>query len=113
MKVMLKAFHDGKSPGQVHEFDDVEAERQIAIGGARVLTEAELAAHDAQDAADKQAAEKARLKSLTVKELTQLAAGRGIKIADGAKKDDILAALDAAASATPASPSETKGSDPT
>lgn len=49
MRVMMKCFHttaEGAmlSPGDVGEFDDAEAQRQIEIGGARELTEADLAA---------------------------------------------------------------------
>lgn len=49
MRVIMKCYHTtaeghGFAPGDVAEFDDAEAARQIEIGGARELTEADMAA---------------------------------------------------------------------
>lgn len=64
MKVKLLAYHRTKegaeyNPGAIVEFDDAEAERQVAIGGARKLTDAELLGELEAEAAAKPAKGKA------------------------------------------------------
>jgi DNA-binding ferritin-like protein len=91
----MKAYHTTAKgqelkPGDMHDFDDEEAERQIKIGGARLPTAEEAASAAAQDAASE-------LLAKTVDELKTLAEERKVDIAGLTRKADIIAALELAA----------------
>lgn len=67
MKVKMLAYHTTKdgaehNPGALVDFDDAEAQRQIEIGGARALTEAEIAAELEREVAANAAAGKGKAK---------------------------------------------------
>jgi len=60
MKVVMLSAHllpkgPDLMPGDIHEFDDAEAERLISVKGARALTAAELEAEAAKAAPAKPA----------------------------------------------------------
>ena len=92
--LILKAYHGDKNPGDLIEFDDEEAARQIAIGGARELTAEEIeklaAAAKAKDAAEAHT----KLMAMTGKDLQALADENKIDLGDASKKEDIIAAIE-------------------
>lgn len=98
MRVIMKSFHGPDlKPGDVaDEFDETEARRLISVGGAREPTAAELAQFAEKEAFAAREAEKAKLKAMTVPELTALAADGKVDLTGLTKKDDIIAAIERA-----------------
>ena len=84
MRVIMKSFHTTAAgveykPGDVAEFDDAEAARQVEIGGARHVTpEDEAAIASAAEAAAAEAAA-AEADAKAKAELEAAAGGKGKK----------------------------------
>lgn len=91
MKIVMLSYHnDGKTidhkPGDIAEFDDVEATRLIEVGGARALTEADRYVEAKRNSIE-------QLQAMTVAELTTIAENHQVDLAGASKKADILAAI--------------------
>ncbi|MBR1206967.1 MULTISPECIES: hypothetical protein [unclassified Bradyrhizobium] len=102
MRVIMKSFHtlpDGPAlqPGDHHEFEEAEARRLVAVGGARHITPEDEGRLDALDREKAKAAFRLQLDGMTVDELKAGAAQRGIELQGATKKADIVAAIIAAA----------------
>lgn len=105
MRVILKSYNGDQRPGDVGTFDDTEADRLVAVGGARYLSkdeETELAeaeqAAQVQAGLDKVAADARKaLLALSVPDLKALAIERKVDIGTAKTSADIIAALDLAA----------------
>jgi hypothetical protein len=101
MRVILTSYHslpDGPAlqPGDHHDFDEPEARRLVAVGGARHPTDADIKRFDALDREKAKAEFRMHLEGATVDELKAAAEERGVDLRGATKKADIVAAIMAA-----------------